>query len=492
MTTVRRALALSFLERYLSIVLALASNMILARLLTPHEIGQYSVTLAVIGIAHVLRDFGIGSYLIQERELSDSHICTAFGVSLLLGGGLFLVVYLAAPWAARFYGEAAMTQTMRIASLSFLVLPFCTVRLALLRRAMRFKPLLYVSLGASSVSLATTVLLAWRGWGADSMAIGAVVLNLATAAGTWLATKDRRLHRPSLALWRPVLNFGGQSAATSVVTTLSMDANDLVVGKVMGFQAVAMISRAQGVVNLFHRDVMGAVRNVAMPAFAQAHRGGDAVDARFRHSLTLVTSIAWPFYGLLSLYALEALRLLFGPQWDAAAPLVPLFALAGAFGAINSLVPTLLIAVGRIDLVTRTEFVVQPLRLLLVLAAAIGFRSMEAVALAFLGSAVLTAPIFLAVGNRGVPGLAHQLWHTLKPSAVVSACVLLPAGLHLVLAGGRSGEPLPLAWVFACVTAGVALGVLAAERIRHPLTQEPAYRAIRKRLRFGGPGEPQP
>ena len=67
MTSVRRALALSLVERYLTLAIALGSNMVLARLLTPDQIGVYSVSLAVIGLAQALRDFGVGSYLIQEK-----------------------------------------------------------------------------------------------------------------------------------------------------------------------------------------------------------------------------------------------------------------------------------------------------------------------------------------------------------------------------------------------------------------------------------------
>ncbi len=481
-TSVRRALALSFLERYLSVALALASNMVLARLLTPHEIGQYSVTLAVIGVAHVLRDFGIGNYVVQEKQLSELHVRTAFGVSLVLGVGLFIAVFAAAPWVAAFYGEPTMAQTMRIASITFLLLPFCTVRMALLRRNMQFRLMLFVSLASTVAGLGATVGLALRGWGADSMAVGAVVSAMATAVGTWLAWPDRQLQAPSLTMWRPVLRFGGQSAVTSVVTTLSMDANDLIVGRVLGFQAVALISRAQGVVNLFHRDVMTAVRNVAMPAFAQSHRDGVAVDARFRHSLTLVTTFAWPFYGLLGLYALEALRLLFGPQWDAAAALVPVFALAAAVSALTSLVPTVLVAVGRIDLVTRTELVVQPMRLVLVGVAAVGFQSMQAVAWAFLCSALIAAPVFLLVGNRGLPGLAKALWPTLRPSVLVTVAVLLPAVLHVAATGAPRGGPWAAASALGCALAGAVIGLWVAERTGHPLTHEPLYRGLRARL----------
>ena len=61
MSTVRQALAFSFLERYLTLAIALGSSMVIARLLTPAEIGVFSVTMAFVGIAQVLRDFGVAS-----------------------------------------------------------------------------------------------------------------------------------------------------------------------------------------------------------------------------------------------------------------------------------------------------------------------------------------------------------------------------------------------------------------------------------------------
>ncbi|MFN4063137.1 MAG: oligosaccharide flippase family protein, partial [Parazoarcus communis] len=85
-------------ERYLLIALGLASNILLARLLTPEEIGLYSVSIALIGIAQVLREFGIGNFLIQVKTLTDDHVRTAFGFSLVIGVTLFLAIFLAAPF----------------------------------------------------------------------------------------------------------------------------------------------------------------------------------------------------------------------------------------------------------------------------------------------------------------------------------------------------------------------------------------------------------
>lgn len=146
MASVRRALVLSISERYLLIALSLASNILLARLLTPEEIGLYSVSIALIGIAQVLREFGIGNYLIQVKTLTDDHIRTAFGFSLVIGASLFVIIYLIAPFAGSFYNDERVVDTIRISALNFLVLPFCSISLSLLRREMMFKRLVLINL----------------------------------------------------------------------------------------------------------------------------------------------------------------------------------------------------------------------------------------------------------------------------------------------------------------------------------------------------------
>ena len=352
MTSTRRALVFSLAERYALIMLALVGNVIIARLLTPDEIGIYSVSLAVIGVAQVLRDFGIGNFLIQENNLSEAHIRTAFGMSLLVGATLFVAVFFGATWAAQFYGVPRMADTLRISAGNFLVLPFCTISLALLRREMLFQSLVYVTILATGAGLVITVMLADANFGANSMAIGALATNALTGIGAWIVRPDKGLVVPSLSEWRPVLRFGGQSSVASVVTTISMDINELALGKMLGFAQVAMISRAQGLMNLFHRDLMAAIRNVAYPAFSRAHREGRAMESLYVSSVGALTVFAWPFYGFVALFPLEILRLMFGPQWDEAAPLVRLFCIAGAIAALSSLVNSLIMAMGRVDLVT--------------------------------------------------------------------------------------------------------------------------------------------
>lgn len=482
MSSVRRALVLSIAERYALIAISLLGNILIARLLTPEEIGIYSVSLAVIGIAQVLRDFGVGNFLIQEQDLRDDHIRTAFGFSLLIGGTLFVVVHFTAPFAGSFYGEQRMVETIRISALNFLVLPFCTISVALLRRALVFNRLVVVTVGAAVVGFITTIGLAYSGYGANSMAIGAVASNVATGAGAWLARQDRQLLRPSFKEWKSVLRFGGQSSAASIVTTISMDINDLALGKILGFAPVAIISRAQGLMNLFHRDLMTAVKNVAYPSFAQSHREGQELEQRYLASVTAVTVFAWPFYGFASIFSLEILRLIFGPQWDAAAPLVSIFCLSGAIAAMSSLITSIMMAAGRIDLVTRSEIIFQPFRALLIIATAVQFQSTAACATAHLISFMIYTPFIYHFKNKLLKTKIKHFLNNLRKSVQVTALTLIFPFLIVASNDFQRSTPIDSALLIASATTATLVWISSIIILKHPISQDPIFKRIAGRM----------
>jgi lipopolysaccharide exporter len=475
MTTVRKSIAFSVAQRYGQIALSLAGNMVLARLLSPEQIGIYSVSVAVLAVVQVLRDFGIGSFLIQEKRLEQAHVQTAFGLSLIVGALLFTILFAAAPAVAGFYGEPQLIGTLRISALNFLILPFCTISMSLMSRDMRFDRIALITLAATVLGLATTLVTAYQGFGPNSMAIGGVVTNLAMGIGAWVANGRQRLVRPALSQWRSVLRFGGRSAVTGVVTSVSTDINDLVSSKILGFAAVAYLSRAMGLMYLFHRDLMAALRSVAYASFARTIREGGAVEADYRRAVAGVTVVAWPFYGFAALYALELLRLLFGPQWDIAASLVPIYCAAGAIAALTNLTFTVVMAEGRIDLITRFEVIFQPLRAALVVAAVWWFRSLEAAALAYVLATIIYTPLAYRVKGRCLPTDWPALLRSWRISLAVAALTLAAPALIAAWTGFDRQEPMHPGLVVLAGASAVVAWLLAIRWTSHEFANDPLY-----------------
>ncbi len=471
MSTVRRSLGFAFVERYLLIGLQLVSFTMLSRLLTPQQVGLDSVSMALISMAQVIRDFGLANYLIQRSELDADDIGSAIGTSLLLGIGLFVLINAAAPWIAQFYDNASLATIVHVISLNFLILPFNSISIALLRRNMRFDALMRINVSAAVVGASATLGLAWQGAGAASLAWGEICSSLTVAIGVSLAGTWGRLARPQLKKWREIMRFGGPLTAANVVTSASMDINDLAVGKVLSLTDVAIASRAQGLMNLFNRDIMGTVRSVAYPAFAKAYRENGQLEQRYVQSLTMVCAVAWPFYGFISVFALEVLRLMFGPQWDASAPLVPLYCAAGAVSALNSLIPTLMLAAGFSRLVATADLIIQPVKALLLIAVIWHWRALEPLAIGVMAMAVIAVPYFYAFKQRCLPSDFAAILRELLRNVVLTAACLLPSALVAAWLH-TPGAALPLPVLLGCAALTIVSWLVGLKLLSHPLHAE--------------------
>ena len=478
--SVGRALSISIAQKYVTIGLQLLSFVVIARLLTPEEIGLYSVAVAVIGVAQLLRDFGIGSYLIQERELTDERIRTAFTVTLLVSLLLFLVVMAAARPAVWFYEDERLAGVLMLLSINFLLVPFNSTTISLLKRQMRFGLLAGFTILSAVAGTASAIGFALAGAGYNALVYSSIIATLTLVTAGAIYRGSEFVLRPTLVEWRRVTGFGSQVAFTNVLGHIAINMNDLVVGKALDFAAVGILSRAQGVMNLFHRDMMGAIKSVAYPAFADSSRKQADMEAIHNRSITALTAVAWPFYGFFALYPLESLRFLFGPQWDAAAPLVPVYCAAGAVAVVWSLAMNMIIAMGHVKWATLSELIVQPLRITVFVLVALAVDELMPFALALLCIYCFQVVNVYTIKERVCPTRWRELLAGLVRSGALAALSLAPSYLLYEAAGGAgiaNGLLVPLLALSVAVT-----WVLAIRLLRHPTLHDEMIPVPLKRI----------
>ncbi len=119
MSSVRQAFALSFLTRYISLITQFLASVAIARLLTPEEVGVFSIAAALVFLAQTMRDFGTAQYIVQEKELTRDRIRAAFSVTLLLGWTIGVSLILVASAAGRFYEHEGVEHVILLVSVSF-------------------------------------------------------------------------------------------------------------------------------------------------------------------------------------------------------------------------------------------------------------------------------------------------------------------------------------------------------------------------------------
>lgn len=376
MTNVRKSLLLSFVEKYSLLIIQTASTMILARLLSPEEIGIFSVGAVLVGFSHALRDLGVSHYVIQERCLTEEHIRSALGISLATAWGIAIVILAVSGAVADFYSETRVRQVLVVLAATFFFLPFSALVLALLRREMKFDMILRINTSAGLVGALTSVWLATLDQGFMSLAYGSFAQAITTLAAALLLHPGQMRFFPSFRAAKQILGYGTRVSLVSIMTEAAESAPDLVIGKVMGFAPAGIFSKGQGTVALFQNLVMGAINPVATPYFAQRTRDGTSLKDPYIRATTLITGLAWPFYACLGLLAYPVVQILFGDQWDAAVPIVQILCVSMALRTPATFNTPIFLSVGKARLYLRQSLLTQPLQIvLIVLASPLGLAA---------------------------------------------------------------------------------------------------------------------
>ncbi len=457
-----------FANRYAVLVLNVVSLTAIARLVTPAETGLFSVAASIVLLAQALRDFGIAEFLVQEKELTDDKIRTAFGLNLLLAWSLGAVIFFLRNWIVEVYQAPELGRLVAIGCLSFLVAPFSSTILALLNRDMNFVALMKVSVLSSLVGLVVSVGAAALGGGATALSLGMLASNVTTAvtAGFLLPSWEHLI--PSLREWRRLSAFGLFISGTNLANQLGARVPELVLGRLLGFAALGQFNRSRGIVFLFYELIVSSVNTVAFPALSSAHREGHDLREPYIRCTTLVSGTVLPVLAVFSLVADPFIRVAFGPNWVEAARMAPLLAMGAGIAVLAPISSQVLSATGQVRLLLRLTLLTQ-LSLTFFMAAFSVFGLMW---LAFgLVLHNIVALVLTADALRRCIGLQlGQLLRASVPSiGLTVGSTIVPA---LFLLWRKSFGDLPL-FTLACVAALATVSYLfCAYAFRHPVTAE--------------------
>ena len=160
MASFRVSLAYSYLSKYLTLVIYFVTTIILARLLTPADIGIYTVASVFVGLGHLLREFGINNYIVQEKDLTTDRIRAAFTLNLLFGWSIALILYFTRTPIGSFYESEAVREVIGLLCINFLLVPIGAITFAYIRREMRFHHTLIIQVASALASSATGIIAA--------------------------------------------------------------------------------------------------------------------------------------------------------------------------------------------------------------------------------------------------------------------------------------------------------------------------------------------
>lgn len=467
MADIRRSLFINFFASSGGTMVNFAVNLFLARLLSPAEIGVYSMTIVFVNIAHIFQDFGVASYLQREQELTQEKLRAAKGVFFTSSWLIAAAMYTGGDWFGRWFNEPQMTPVMKVLAIGFALLPFASISSALLTREFAAGKQAWVSAVSTVASSLTCISLAIMGFGTMSMA-WAYLANIIACCLALIPFRPKYLPwLPSLRHWRDVVHFGMSSLLTNCLGAVNNSIPDILLGKLGNATQVGLFSRANSTVTIFFH-IAGSTANYGSVSYiSQAHHRGEPVGALVNKATALLTGIAWTALALTHVFSTEIIIVLYGEKWLPSIPAMDGLLVACAVGTIFNYYPAAMAAIGKPYLAAL------PSAITLLSRIAFAFALFDGSIWSFswvICAATLVATPVLIVQQRiyfhcGFTAVLAALW----PSTAVAIICLIGAALL------KMALPASLAPIFVLLVSALPLACLWYLSLRmtgHPLTDE--------------------
>ena len=468
----RRALSGLFwamLQNWSSKGLAFLLFLILARLLTPTELGVAAAINVVIVLVGLIAEQGFSDAIVQRRNLQDQDINLPFYSSLGMSCVLALTVVLCATRIEQWLAVPGLSPLLRVAAAALPLTALSMFQEALYRRQLQFKQIAVRMLVTALIAGVVAVACAYAGMGSWSLVIQALTMNGLNVLWLW----SRPLWKPSRAIdtgsYRQIVSFSGHVLASRVLEVVTQRSIEALIVGLHGAAALGLYAVGARVFQTLMQLITAAVTNVSLGALSHFAHDIGRLRSAFLKTVTASSAIGVPIFIGGAALSHELAVFLFGSKWTAAGDVMNILMTLGALQCVQSMNGPTFSALGR----PRYHAWIALLKTIAVVAAIslVPTGNVVELTLVFALAQVVTAPLSYTLLTRCLELRLRDIVYEVAPFYIAAAAGYAAVMLvrpHLAQAGWHLLPTLlTLAICFGLSYVGCALlfGVKRIERL---------------------------
>ena len=359
-----------FLQRITMQPLQLVYGMVLARLITPAEMGIVGLTSIFFAIATQLANAGFGTALVRKLDRSEEDCSTMFWFNVGMSFLVSLVLFLAAPWFTRFYNQPELLWLTRAAAFNMFLNSTTSVHWSLYQCRRDFKTPAIIGCVSSIAGMPVCLTLAWLGWGVWALMWQSIVTTLLSLTIVWFISPWKPRFLFSKVSFLNLFGFGSKMALSGILHVIYMEARTFIIGKFYNPTQLGLYNRGASMAHLAPDTICGILGNVIYPVLATAQNDDARLTSAYRKYMRITTlGVAWCTMVLIAM-AHPVVELMYGRTWLPCVPFLQIVAAGWAANHMNVINLNLLMVKGRSDLFLRLEIIKKTVSVAMLLYAA--------------------------------------------------------------------------------------------------------------------------
>lgn len=354
-----------FFERCGAQFVTLIVSIVLARILTPSDFGTVSLIMVFTTILQVFVDSGLGTALIQKKDADDLDFSSVFYFNFAICLILYIGMFIASPFIAKFYKDISLTPIIRVISLTIIMSGVKGIQQSYVSRNMLFKKFFFATLGGTLFSAILGIGMAYAGFGVWSIVAQQLSNTAIDTLILWITVDWRPKRMFSWQRLKSLLSYGWKLLVSSLLDTIYNNLRNLIIGKIYTSSDLAYYNQGDKFPKVIVMNINASIDSVLLPSMSGEQENKERVKSMTRRAIKTSTYIMAPLMMGLLFCAEPIVRLLLTDKWLPCVPYLRIFCFTYMFWPIHTANLNAIKAMGRSDLFLKLEIIKKVVGLIL-------------------------------------------------------------------------------------------------------------------------------
>lgn len=360
-------LAWRFFERIGTQGISFLVSIILARILVPEDFGIIALIMIFIAILNVFVDSGLSTALIQKIDIDDLDYSTVFYFNLFVCILLYIVIFLTAPFIAKFYNNIKLISIIRVLALSLLISGVKTIQQAYVSKNMIFRIFFYATLSGTVAGGLLGIMAALNGFGVWALVIQSIAKSLIDTIVLWFKVDWHPRWLFSQKRLKNLFSYSWKLLVSALIDTGYNSLRQLIIGKVYSPADLAFYNKGDQMPDLIVININSSIDSVLFPAMSSVQNNRERVKNITRRAIRTSTYIMMPLMIGLAMCAKPLIQLLLTDKWLPSVPYLRIFCFVYLLYPIQSANLQAIKALGHSDIFLKLEIMKKTIGLIFLL-----------------------------------------------------------------------------------------------------------------------------
>lgn len=334
--SMKRAAFINAIGKYSKVLLGIIVEVVLARLLTPSDYGVVAVVTVFTTFFVVFSDMGLGTAIIQRKDLTKDDINYIYTFSVYIAIVLMVMFFFASYLIAMFYKSRIYIRIGQLLSLSLLFNTLNMVPNGILNREKKFVTIAIRTFVVYLVSAIIAIIAAFFGMKYYSLVIQAILSSFLTFIWNYLSTKPKFKLRYKNDALRSVASYSGFQFAFNFLNYFSRNLDNLLAGKFIGSTQLGYYNKSYTLMQYPVSNLSGVITPVLHPILSDYQNQKDVLYQKYMKVVKILLLIGMWAEAICIFAGPEIIHIMYGKRWDNSVLCFQLLAISIATQMVNS------------------------------------------------------------------------------------------------------------------------------------------------------------